>query len=115
MGHQKSGYTSSRLPKGCQVCQVRITMNASEISPRKIQELKVDWIGSYLEDYPPTAVLYYTSWWDFGGIEFEIGGIDPNCRHPKPRPTTPRDFFDLIYFQYQKGNLGNDYFKTHPN
>ena len=30
------------------------------------------------------AVLYYTSWWDFGGIEFEIGGIDPNCRHPKP-------------------------------
>ena len=61
------------------------------------------------------AVLYYTSWWDFGGIEFEIGGIDPNCHHPKPRPTTPRDFFDFIYFQYQKENLGSDHFKTHPN
>ena len=68
------------------------------------------------------AVLYYTSWWDFGGIEFEIGGIefeiggiDPNCHHPKSRPTTPRDFFDFIYFQYQKENLGSDHFKTHPN
>ena len=29
------------------------------------------------------ALLYNTSWWDFGGIEFEIGGIDPNCRRPK--------------------------------
>ena len=47
--------------------------------------------------------------------ELNIGGIDPNCRRPKPRPTTPRDFFDLIYFQYQKGNLGSDHFKTRPN
>ena len=61
------------------------------------------------------AVLYYTSWWDFVGIEFEIGGINPNCRHPKPRPSTPCDFFDLIYFLYQKGNLGSDHFKTRPN
>ena len=45
------------------------------------------------------AVLYYTSWWDFGGIEFEIGGIDPNCHHPKPRPTTPPDFVDSIDLQ----------------
>ena len=57
------------------------------------------------------AVLYYTSqyfiWWDFGGMtiqELNIGGIDPNCLHPKPRPTTPRDFFESILFQYQKGN-----------
>ncbi len=57
------------------------------------------------------AVLYYTSqyfiWWDFGGMtiqELNIGGIDPNCRRPKPRPTTPRDFFESILFQYQKGN-----------
>ena len=36
--------------------------------------------------------------------ELNIGGIDPNCLHPKPRPTTPRDFFESILFQYQKGN-----------
>ena len=36
--------------------------------------------------------------------ELNIGGIDPNCRRPKPRPTTPRDFLESILFQYQKGN-----------
>ena len=46
--------------------------------------------------------MYYTSWWDFSGIEFEIGGIDPNCRHPKPRPTSPHDLFDSFLFLYQK-------------
>ena len=46
------------------------------------------------------AVIYYTSkyfiWWDFGGMTIEdpkMGGINPNCRHPKPRPSTARDFF----------------------
>ena len=34
------------------------------------------------------AVLYYTSCWDFVGIKIEIVGMDPNCCHPKPRPTT---------------------------
>ena len=34
------------------------------------------------------AVLYYTSCWDCVGMKFDIVGIDPNCRHPKPRPTT---------------------------
>ena len=36
----------------------------------------------------PSAVLYYTSWWDFGGIKFKIVGIKPHCHHLKPRPTT---------------------------
>ena len=36
--------------------------------------------------------------------ELNIGGIDPNYLHHKPRPTTPRDFFESILFQYQKGN-----------
>ena len=52
------------------------------------------------------AVLYYTSWWDCGGINFKIGGINPTCRHPKPRPTTPRDFFYSYLFLYQKQKLG---------
>ena len=57
------------------------------------------------------AVLYYTSqhfiWWDFGGMTIQdpnTGGIDPNWHHPKPRPTTPQEFFDSIDFQYQKEN-----------
>ena len=74
-----------------------------------IKEIRINIIYNF------GAVLYYSSWWDFGGIEFEIGGIDPNCLLPKPRPTTPRDFFELIYFLYQKGNLGSDHFKTRPN
>ena len=48
------------------------------------------------------AVLYYTSCWDFVGIKIEIVGMDPNCCHPKPRPSTPRNFLDSIHFQYQK-------------
>ena len=48
------------------------------------------------------AVLYYTSCWDFVGIKIEIVGMDPNCFHPKPRPTTPHDFFDSALFLYQK-------------
>lgn len=48
------------------------------------------------------AVLYYTSCWDFVGIKIEIVGMDPNCYHPKPRPTTPHDFLDSALFMYQK-------------
>ena len=58
------------------------------------------------------AVLYYTSWWDFGGIKFEIGGMDPNCRHPKPRPTTPHDFFWLNSFSVPKSKSGEQPFKN---
>ena len=29
-------------------------------------------------------------------------GIDPNSCRPKPRPSTPINFFDLINFLYQK-------------
>ena len=36
-------------------------------------------LGVISNDNDKEAVLYYTSWWDFGGIKFEIGGIDPNC------------------------------------
>ena len=60
------------------------------------------------------AVLYYTSWWDFGGIKIEIGGMDPNCHHPKPRPTTPHDFFDSVRFQYQKVKMESNQLKTYP-
>ena len=45
------------------------------------------------------AVLYYTSQhficWDFVGMTIQdpkIVGMDPNCRHPKPRPTTNYNF-----------------------
>ena len=58
------------------------------------------------------AVFYYTSqyfiWWDFGGMaiqELNIGGIDPNCLHPKPRPTTPQELFDYHFFLYQKQTI----------
>ena len=43
--------------------------------------------------------------WEFGGITIQalnIGGIDPNCHHPKPWPTTPQDFVDSIDLQYRK-------------
>ena len=53
------------------------------------------------------AVLYYTSCWDCVGMKFEIVGIDPNCLHPKPRPTTPQDLFKTSLFLYQKENFGN--------
>ena len=63
----------------------------------------------YRCQYRQSAVLYYTSqyfiWWDFGGMTIQdrnTGGIHPNCRHPKPRPTTPQDFVDSIDLQYQK-------------
>ena len=57
-----------------------------------------------LADWAPEnlAVLYYTSCWDFVGIKIEIVGMDPNCCHPKPRPTTPRYLFDSLLFLYQK-------------
>ena len=35
-------------------------------------------------------------------MKFKTGGIDPNYRHPKPRPTTPHDLFDSFLFLYQK-------------
>ena len=53
------------------------------------------------------AVLYYTSCWDCVGMKFDIVGIDPNCRHPKPRPTTPQDLFKTLLFLYQKENYRN--------
>ena len=90
---------------------VKITKEHFKLVPKKFQSsLQEVSLLSPISLQKVSAVLYYTSWWDFGGIEFVIGGIDPNCHRPKPRPTTPRDFFDLIYLLYQKGN-----FKTHPN
>ena len=54
------------------------------------------------------AVLYYISQhftcWDFVGMTIQdpiFIGMDPNSLRPKPRPSTPRDFFDMIQFQYQ--------------
>ena len=55
------------------------------------------------------AELQYTSWWDGSGMKFEMGGMDPTCRHPKPRPTNPRDFFDTSLLLYRKGmNTNHD-------
>ena len=58
------------------------------------------------------AVFYYTSqyfiWWDFGGMTIQglnIGGIDPNCLHPKPRSTTPVNLFEISIVLHQKENL----------
>ena len=51
------------------------------------------------------AVLYYTSCWDCVGMKFDIVGIDPNSRHPKPRP--PQDLFKTLLFLYQKENYRN--------
>ena len=51
-----------------------------------------------------TLVLYYTSCWDFVGIKIEIVGMDPNCCHPKPRPTM---IFWLSLISVPKGNLTN--------
>ena len=45
------------------------------------------------------AELQYTSWWDGSGMKFKMGGMDPTCRHPKPRPTNPRDFLTHHYFR----------------
>ena len=60
------------------------------------------------EEVAWVAVLYYISQhficWDFVGMTIQdpkIVGMDPNSHHPKPRPSTPRDFFDMIQFQYQ--------------
>ena len=53
------------------------------------------------------AVLYYTSCWDCVGMKFDFVGIDPNSRHPKPRPTTPQDLFKIFLFLYQKENFRN--------
>ena len=53
------------------------------------------------------AVLYYTSCWDCVGMKFDIVGIDPNSRHPKPRPPTPQDLFKTLLFLYQKENYRN--------
>ena len=36
--------------------------------------------------------------WD-GHYGPEMGGMDPTCCHPKPRPTNPRDFLTHHYFR----------------
>ena len=36
--------------------------------------------------------------WD-GHYGPEMGGMDPTCRHPKPRPTNPRNFLTHHYFR----------------
>ena len=63
--------------------------------------------ASFISDNIYWAVLYYTSCWDCVGMKFETVGIDPNCRHPKPRPATPQDLFKTLLFLYQKENYRN--------
>ena len=46
--------------------------------------------------------MYFTSWWDCGGMNSKIGGINPTCHHPKHRPTTPQELFVSYLFLYQK-------------
>ena len=68
------------------------------------------------------AVLYYISQhficWDFVGMTIQdpkIVGMDPNCLHPKPRPTTPQDLFGTSLFLYQKENFGNTWWQLSQN
>ena len=70
---------------------------------------KVLGLSKNLKIFHQGAVLYYTSQyfmcWDFVGMtiqDLKCVGIDPNSCHPKPRPSTPRNFLDSIHFQYQK-------------
>ena len=63
----------------------------------------------HISKYANAAELQYTSWWDGSGMKFEMGGKDPTCRHPKPRPANPRDFFDTSLLLYRKGmNTNHD-------
>ena len=62
-----------------------------------------------------TAKLYYTSlslgcWDEIGMHGYQLGSI-PTCNHPKPRPTTPMDLFDISIVLYQKEFL-NEYFNS---
>ena len=43
--------------------------------------------------------------YDWDGIH-QLGSIPSSC-HPKPRPTTPSDFFEIIILLYQKEKLFN--------
>ena len=36
--------------------------------------------------------------WD-GHYGPKMGGMDPTCQHPKPRPTNPRDFLTHHFFR----------------
>ena len=52
------------------------------------------------------AKLYYTSlslgcWDEIGMHGYHLGSI-PTCCHPKPRPSTPMDLFDISIVLYQK-------------
>ena len=65
--------------------------------------------GQHLWEVRVSAVLYYISQysicWDFGGMtiqDLKCVGIDPNCCHPKPRPSTPTDLFGISIVLYQK-------------
>ena len=42
--------------------------------------------------------------WD-GHYGPEMGGMDPTCRHPKPRPTNPRDFLTHHYIRTEMESL----------
>ena len=56
--------------------------------------------------------------WDFVGMTIQgpkIVGMDPNCLHPKPRPTTPQDLFGTSLFLYQKENFGNTWWQLSQN
>ena len=48
--------------------------------------LPVNWFSTGPIGQKAKAELQYTSWWDGSGMKFEMGGMDPTCRHPKPRP-----------------------------
>ena len=65
------------------------------------------WQRLWLSENPASQyyISQYSTCWDFGGMtiqDLKCVGIDPNSCRPKPRPSTPINFFDLINFLYQK-------------
>ena len=72
-------YTNTPTAKICSFACVAYTHNGSFI----VRLLIFFWVGFR---------------WD-GHYGPDMGGMDPTCRHPKPRPTNPRDFLTHHYFR----------------
>ena len=52
---------------------------------------------------PPNIFLVGFRW--DGHYGPEMGGMDPTCRHPNPRPTNPRNFLETSLLPYQNGKF----------
>ena len=62
-----------------------------------LSELSLDFDGGSFTVH--LLIFFWVGFrWD-GHYGPEMGGMDPTCRHPKPRPTNPRDFLTHHYFR----------------